>query len=288
MSAETMVAQEMSLSHLSSSADAPHVVQPRARGRLRVSSKLRDGRSVIDELHQAGSFKVVFPNTSRQTLEAVTVNTAGGITGGDRFNATFEAGADTQVTVTTQAAERAYRAVGPVAGSLCTDIAVQAGAEFAWLPQETILFDGARLKRRMQIDLVADAGLLFVEPLVFGRTARGEALTDVMFDDAVSIRRAGVPLFEDAVRLTGDLTAQMARRAGGAGALATLVYVGKDAEHHLGRLREMLTLTAGASLLAPDILHLRLLAPDSFILRQTLVPVLEHLRAGPLPRVWRI
>lgn len=262
--------------------------QPRARGVLRVSAKPRGSTSVIDGLHQAGSFRAVFPHHGGQALQAVTVNTAGGVTGGDRFDAHFVAGAGTDLTVTTQAAERAYRANSDTPGTVTTRLAVGAKARLSWLPQETILFEGAAFSRRMTVDLASDARLLFVEPLVFGRTAGGEVLKQVGFHDTVKISRDDTPLFCDAVRLIGDVSAQMTRRAGGAVALASVVYVAPDAEAALTDLRAMLPPTAGASLLAGDVLHIRLLARDSFELRKTLIPVLERLSTDPLPRVWRI
>jgi len=262
-------------------------VQPRARGNARVRSKRVGTRSVIGDLHQAGSLKVVFPRVAGDGLQAVTVNTAGGITGGDQFNATFEAADDTTLTVTTQAAERAYAAKDEV-GHLTTTLKVGAGATLNWLPQETILFEASQFARNMQVELTPSARLLFVEPLVFGRTARGEVLRDVMFRDHVRIHRSGRPIFEDAMHLSGDITAHMDRTAGGAGAFASVLFVAPDAEARLANVRGLLPRIGGASLLQPDVLHIRLLAEDSFVLRQSLIPILGALKGDPLPRVWMI
>ena len=245
--------------------------------------------SVIDTLRQAGSSKLVFPRGAMATeLQAVLVNTAGGITGGDRFSLAATAGPGTHLTLTTQAAERAYGAQPGETGRLRNRLTVEAGAAMHWLPQETILFEKSALRRDMQVDLAADARLLFVETVVLGRAAMGEDLHDITFADRVEIRRAGTPVFLDAAQLTGDAQAQMARNAGGARAFASLVYVAPDAEALLGPVRETLSPTAGASLLGPELLHLRALAPDGFTLRQTLVPALQLLRQGPLPRTWMI
>lgn len=261
--------------------------QPRARGSVRVRAKVFNDRSVLDTLHQAGSLKVVFPRIADGSLQAVTVNTAGGITGGDRFEATFEAPSETVLTVTTQAAERAYAAKDEI-GRLTTTLRVEDGGSLNWLPQETILFEASHFERNMHVDLGEDARLLFVEPLVFGRTARGEVLRDVTFRDRVTINRNGGPLFEDAMHLSGDVTAHMKRTAGGAGAFASVVCVAPNAEAHLASVRALLPPHGGASLLQPDVLHIRLLAQDSFVLRQSLIPILGLLNAGPLPRVWMI
>ena len=159
-----------------------------------------------------------------------------------------------------------------------------------WLPQELILFEGARLRRRLRADLASDARLLLVEPVIFGRGAMGEHLNDVGFDDRIEVWREGVPLYVDAVHLTGDLEARMARAAlgGGAGAMASLVYVAPDAEAHLPPLREMLPETCGVSLMREDLLILRMLARDSLNLRRSLLPVLDRLSRDTLPTSWRL
>lgn len=260
---------------------------PRARGRVRLSVKPTPRGTAIDALHQAGSAKVVFPR-ARYGLQAVTVNTAGGITGGDRFDYDFCASDDTHLTITTQAAERAYGAQSSQTGRLDTTLTVAQGARLDWLPQETILFDRSRFARKMRIDLAPSARLLFVEPLVFGRAAMGEACTDIAFWDRVDIHRAGAPLFVDAQTLRGNVTDQLKVLAQGAGALASLVYVAPDAAAHLAPIRAALPDTAGASLIGEDLLHVRFLAPDSFDLRAALIPVLDRLTQNSLPRAWMI
>lgn len=266
----------------------PSQAVPRARGRAQLTSKPLAGRSVIDTLHQSGSLKVVFPRSTDATLQGVTVNTAGGVTGGDQFEAHFTAAPDTRLTLTTQAAERAYRSLDRDVGAVNTTLDIQPEARINWVPQETIVFDGARMSRHFQADLTGTASLLFVEPLILGRQAGGERLRDVRFTDRVDIRRDGQPIFTDRMQLTGDVAAQMDRYAAGAAALASIVYCAPEAEAALGDVRAMLPQTGGASLLAADLLHIRLLAADGFGLRHTLIPILERLNAAPLPRVWRL
>ena len=164
--------------------------QPRAVGRARVSVHHKDGAVRLKDLHQAGAMKLLFPQ-GRPHPEAVMVNTAGGITGGDRFSVAAAALDNSRLTVTTQAAERAYRAQPDETGRMETRLEVAAGARLNWLPQETILFNGSRFARRLRVDLAADARFLMVEPVVFGRLAMGEALTSARFSDRVEIRRDG-------------------------------------------------------------------------------------------------
>jgi len=134
----------------------------------------------------------------------------------------------------------------------------------------------------------ADATFLMVEPLVFGRAAMGETLTDASFSDSIEIHREGLLSYVDRITLQGNIAAQMARpnTGNGAVAMANLVYVAPGAGAQLAPLRAMLPDTAGASLIGDDLLVLRLLAPDSYLMRQTLIPILNRLTHNTLPRCW--
>lgn len=244
----------------------------------------------MKNLRQSGSTKLVFPRTPTPDVEVVMVNTAGGITGGDQFglNVAVEPGAT--LTLTTQAAERAYRAQRDEVGTLTTELDVQAGGRLNWLPQELILFERCNLRRKLTVSLQADAQLLLVEPIVFGRTAMGEALHDARFQDRISITRAGEPLYLDGMNLGGDVASLLQRpaTAAGATAMASVVMVAPDVAAHFPVVQSALPATAGASLLADDLLVIRLLAADSLELRRVLIPVLERLNNNPLPMSWRL
>jgi len=246
--------------------------------------------SVLDGLRQSGSLKALFPRTTGGDLQAVLVNTAGGITGGDVFDTVFRAGETTRLVVTTQAAERAYKAQPGQTGTLRNHLFVGKNARISWLPQETILYNHCALSRSLTVDMEDSASLLLVEPLVFGRAAMGERLTQAQFGDRIEVRRSGETVFLDAMRLEGDVAAHLAQRhvGAGAGALTTLVYIAPDAEARLAPVRAMLPDAGGASLIGEDLLVMRLLAPDSFVLRQSLVPVLNFLTQDSLPRPWMI
>ncbi len=238
---------------------------------------------------------MLFPRTALRTT-SVLLNTAGGITGGDRFTTSVRAQTGTGLTLTTQAAERAYRAQPGETGRQDTHLTVDDGAELFWLPQETILFEGSGFRRRLHVDLTGAASFLMVEALVFGRQAMGERLKDIRFDDRIEIRRDGRPLFLDALKLSGDVDGQMAEpaRGAGAGAMATVVHIREDVELHLDALRRLVQdlsgrgLRAGVSLVRGGMLVLRALAPDSYVLRLALVPALELLARTEIPRPWKI
>lgn len=258
---------------------------PRARGTLRLVAKRRDSASAIADLRQEGSLKALFPHRRGDALQAVFLNTAGGLTGGDRMMVEVIAQEQAHIVMSSQAAERAYRAQpGQVARSELRLTACRS-ARIDWIPQETILFDGASIDRRLRVDLAQDATALIVEPLVFGRAAMGEAVCRLHFTDHWRVYRDGQLAFADAVRLTGDADALLQRKAigGAAGAMATVLFAGAAAPQSLP-----LPDTAGASQINDDVLLMRFLAKDSFALRRDLIPVVEALAKAPMPRVWRL
>lgn len=265
-------------------------LQPRAIGGAKVVVRAVNGVTRIADLRQSGSLKLVFPTTHRPDAEAVIVNTAGGVTGGDHIEIAADLQAGSTLTLTTQAAERAYRAQTGEVAQIRTDITVGPSARLNWLPQELILFDRSALSRRLTIEIANNARLLMVEPIVFGRAAMGERLTEVMFDDRIRITRSGRPLYLDGMRLRGDVTPHLAQPAiaSGAGAMVSLIYVAPDAALHLDPVRALLPETAGASLLTKDMLVMRLLAADSFEMRRSLIPILDLLTQNTLPTSWRL
>ncbi|WP_298496245.1 urease accessory protein UreD [uncultured Maritimibacter sp.] len=264
--------------------------QPRARGAVRVSAKRRGTASVIDDLSMSGSLKCLFPRNFSDRLDAMLINTAGGVTGGDRFFLDATAGEGTTMTLTTQAAERAYAARGETAGRVETLLTVAAGARMNWLPQETILFNAMNFARRLTVDLAPDARFFMVEPLVLGRIAMGETLREGRFTDRVMIRREGAPIYVDGVTLAGDVAAQTASAAtmDGARAMAALVYAGPEAARMLDGLRDLMPVAGGASLLSDDLLVARVVAPDAWALRQVIVPAIKALNDDEIPRPWML
>jgi urease accessory protein len=256
-----------------------------------VSLRVRDGVTALDGLRQAGCLKARFPRAVVPGwLDVVTLNTSGGIAGGDALTSSFQVQAGARATIASQAAERFYRAVhGGLAASVRTRIEVADGAAAEWLPQETILFDGCAVKRRLRVELAEDAWFVGVESMVFGRAAMGEAVEHASVHDLIEVRRGGRLLLHDAIRMDGAVADMLRRPAigGGARAVATLVHVGPGAEDALDAVRAVLPVEAGAS--AWDgMLVVRVLASDGAVLRAAVVAALRALRsARPLPRVWQ-
>jgi urease accessory protein len=250
----------------------------------------QDGVSRLKDLRQEGSYRSIFPRPQNGNLEAVIINTAGGVTGGDRFSTTISAQEKARISVTTQAAERIYRATASEAGRMNTNLSVAKDAQLLWLPQETILFEGCRLDRSLEVEVHSSAKFLMLEPLVFGREASGENLRSGTLRDRVSISVGGHPIYLDRVQMEGDLAAMLTRRAiaDGARAMASLVLVDPAAKDLLIACRALLPQLGGASMLADNVLVMRLIADDSFALRRALAPILTLLTDNAVPKNWRL
>ena len=272
---------------------APHPPpRQRSEGRVRIAAAQFGAVTRVADLAEGGAMRLRVPRGG-PGLEAVIVNTAGGVCCGDRFTIEASAGPRAHLTVATPAAEKVYRSDGPLA-DISVTLAAAEGARLEWLPQETILFDRARLKRRYEVDLATDATLLSFEALMLGRLAHGDAMGEGHLEDHWRIRRAGGLIFADAFRLSGPIGALLGRPAvaGGARALATLLYIAPDAEARLEEARALMEnvpmsvpCEAGASAWN-GILAVRWLAPDIGTLRRAATSFLMAFRKAPLPRVW--
>jgi urease accessory protein len=270
--------------------DAAPVVMQRARGRAAVTLGLSRGATRIERLHQSGSAKAFLPNVHGPVPEVVFLNTAGGLTGGDRLSYTAALGPGAQATLTTQTAERAYRSAAGAA-SMTVDLAAGPGATLHWLPQETILFDGAALDRRTTVALEGDAALLMVESLVMGRAAMGETVAALDLSDRRTILRDGAPVLIEPLRLTSAILARRSPATLGAGP--------RDGDRHprgpggrgRARSRPRGAPEPGCEAAASawdGRLVVRALAADGWPLRRLVARLLTILRGGPLPRVWQV
>ena len=263
----------------------------RARGLLNISTqKAYQTNTRLKNLRQEGSYRASFPRHSKGNIETVIINTAGGVTSGDKFTTTITAHESSQISITTQAAERIYRARDTLVGEIQTSLCLQKNAQLYWLPQETILFDGARLKRRLDVDLHSSAKFLMVEPLVFGREASGEKLLSGMLDDRVSISSNGQPIYIDRIKLKDNITDQLMRPAlaNNSHAVVSIVLVKPNAKLLLEPVRALLPQKAGASLLNDNILVVRMLAQDSHEMRTATFPILTLLTHNTVPKNWRL
>ena len=202
----------------------------------------KSGETRLDHLYQHDPLRVLFPTPPAGDLpNAVLVTTSGGLVGGDWLDISVSAGPDTAAMATAQAAEKVYWSAGKDS-LINVRLSVGRGGRLEWLPQETILFDGARLRRQTTINLDPGARILAGEILVFGRIASGERLSRGLVREAWSVRRDDRLIWADALHLDGDLKDIFADPAcfGGATAQATAVYVDDDPAAYLDLARSLL------------------------------------------------
>jgi urease accessory protein len=192
----------------------------RAMGRIALSVTAASGQSRRARVHEAGSLRVRFPNPADAAqLEAVIVNTAGGMAGGDHFDIEVEIGAGARLCLTSAAAEKVYRSLGPDT-QVGVKLTVGSGTALAWLPQETILFDRSRLRRTIDLDLAKDASVLLAEGIVFGRSAMGETVARGHLFDRWRVRVGGELVFAETTRLDGEIAQRLSEAAVAAGGAA--------------------------------------------------------------------
>jgi urease accessory protein len=273
-----------------SSFDTARPRMQRAEGRVKMAFRARAGATRLQTLFQEGCAKARLPVPLRGAApEGILINTAGGLTGGDRLTTEIDLAANTAVVATTQACERIYRSTGPDA-IVSNTLRVSAGARLAWLPQETILFDGGRLERTLDADLEGDAQLVAVEAILFGRMAMGETVQSGALHDRWRVRRDRKPIFADDFRIEGRIAERIGSAAvlGGNVAMATVLYAGPEPERLLEPARALIGEEGGASAWAGKLLA-RLVAETGLALRRRLEPLLSFLLLGlPLPKVWQI
>jgi urease accessory protein len=269
--------------------DTAPIAMQRSRGQAEVGLSSA-GR--VTRLFQQGCAKAFLPRCHGPEPEVVFLNTAGGVTGGDRLAYRIDVAPGLRVTATTQTAERAYRAsFGSAPGEIAVTARVGAGGVLHWLPQETILFDGAAIDRRTEIALEGDAACLLCETLVLGRAAMGEAVGDLWLADRRRVTRDGRPVLLEPLELT---SARIAARCGGAGldrarVLAFVALVAPGAPDALGPVRAALGDAPGVAATAWDgRLIVRMMGEDAHAVRQRVARVLTTLRGRALPRVWQV
>jgi urease accessory protein len=256
----------------------------RATGRVALTVAAQGGVTRRARVQEHGSLRVRFPNAA-EALEAVIVNTGGGMTGGDRFSVAMTVGEGARLIAGTAAAEKIYRSTGPDA-AMDVALDVHAGGRLAWLPQETILFDRARLSRRIEVDLAQGASLVMAEAVVFGRAAMGEAMNSGLFADRWRLRRDGRLMFADSALLDGAIADKLNHSAVTAGGIAIAsVLIAPAAEAAIAAVRA-LDFAGEAGISAWNGLALaRLVARDGATLRRDLIAVLAALGHG-VPRLW--
>lgn len=267
------------------------VALQRAQGRACLSVGLARGQSRLVDLSQSGAARIMLPNVAGPRPEAIFLNTSGGLTSGDRIAFAMSVDAGAALTATTQTAERAYLAPsGPARLTVRADVGARAVLD--WLPQETILFQGADFRRETCIDLSPGAQCLLVEIVALGRRAMGEVVTLARLVDRRTVTARGRLLHIEALDLSPEALARAATPAmlGPAHAFASLALCGPGTEAAAEAVRALPMpegVTAAASGWNGRTL-LRATATDLWPLKLYLGRVIARLTDRPLPRVWQM
>ena len=249
------------------------------------------GKDGLKRCFQSGSAKLFLPKTYNPTKEAVLVNTAGGLADGDHFSYSLKACDHSHVTVTTQAAERVYGAAKKSPAKLNIQIDIEPNAIFHWLPQETILFNGARLDRRLNVSMDTMSSFLANEFIVFGRAAMKETVQNGLINDQWRITRGGQLVHAESVFLEGNIASKLSAvaSAGNNICLATCLFIAPDVETKLQLAHDFVAqhnkTPIGISVWNGKLV-VRFLSKEASEAKCIMSGFLECLRGFEMPRVW--
>jgi len=272
------------------------------RGVAEIGFACREGATRLASLYQTDPLRVLFPLAEPdEPTQAVIVTTSGGLVAGDRIDVAVRLGDRAAAHVTASAAEKIYRSLGATT-EIAQSLTVGAGATLEFLPPETILFEGARLRRKTVIDLAASAGFLGGEIVVFGRRARGERLTRGFLHDAWEVRHGGRLAWGDALHLEGDIAKTIDDPAcfDSAAGFATLILspLGRKPRKFIDCARHTQAAAAagvrGGVTVLGGLLVARWLADDAMALRRAFADLACHLRSEAMglprrmPRIWHV
>ncbi|SDR59024.1 urease accessory protein [Rhizobiales bacterium GAS191] len=260
-----------------------------------VLSGSEKGPRIVD-VFQRSPIRIMFPRVGDGAIEeAVLVNTAGGIAGGDRLDLDVTVLANASIAVTSQAAEKVYRALNEPA-RITTKLKACEAAKLAWLPQETIVFNWGRLRRETEIELSSGAELLALEWLVLGRAAHGEEMVGGHITDSWRVKKDGRLIWADSFRATDEVFPHLQRKAllSNCKAVGTLIYFGPHLDTRLEFLRDIAASLEChcAATSVGGLIIVRFAAKVSYDLRLALRNLLQQfsreLGPGPfrVPKMW--
>jgi urease accessory protein len=267
----------------------------RADGCGRIVLSGSENGTRIEDVFERSPIRIMFPRTEHCAVEeAVLINTAGGIAGGDQLECSVAALPGASIAVSSQAAEKVYRALDEPARVATRLIARE--SKLAWLPQETIVFNWARLHRKTEIELFSGAELLALEWLVLGRAAHREVVTGGNITDSWRVKKDGRLIWADSFRITDETFPHLKRKAllSNCNAIATLICFGPCLDKRLVFLREIIASLGCncAATLISGLIVVRFAAKESSDLKHALRSFLQQfgpeLGSGPfqVPKMW--
>ncbi len=266
------------------------IAMQRMEGSASFSTIYNDDHSTLEKLYQSGSLKLRFPLYPDKHFEAVQINTAGGVTGGDKLFWKCELGEKTQATITTQAAEKIYRSLDGRPAEINISLNLRKNSTLFWLPQETIFFNRGALKRKITVEMEEGAALLLVEAFIFGRKLMGEKVVNGFIDDEWQVRLCDELVHFEAFKINGNILQQSTRPAifNGNQAIASVLYIADDYQSKEEAAREIIGQSGGASAWNGKLLA-RIIEKDSYFLKKRLVPLVNLLTKGAgVPKFWSI
>ncbi len=198
-------------------------------GRLNLVYANRSGTTQIIHNEMQAPLKVQRPfyPEGKEVCHSVILHTAGGVVGGDRLSSNFHLQPNAKALITSAAAGKIYRSTG-LESQQNIDIKLEPGANLEWLPQETIVFDGAIYQQNLRVELAPQASILLWEITRFGRTARGEKFVSGKWRSHTEIWQQNSPLWIDRQLLIGGgKMLESPHGLAGKPVVATLAWVGE-------------------------------------------------------------
>ena len=270
----------------------------RWEARLSLGYALRaGGRSTLARRSHTGPLRVqrdLYPE-GVHTCHNIVLHPPGGIAGGDALHIDVSLEPGSAALLTTPGAGKWYRSQG-LPASQALEFSIARGASLEWLPQETILFDGALAGMRTRVELGEDARYLGWEVLCLGRTASGERFDSGSLSQRTELLRGGERLWTEQGRIEGgDALLDSPLGLGGHTVCGTLLAAGGDIDKSL--LAALRGIPAGEGGLAgitrlPGVLIARWLGDSGEDARRyfcalwaLLRPALRGIEAAP-PRIW--
>lgn len=172
--------------------------------RLALGFAARGEATVLAHREHSGPLvvqKALHPEGPR-VCHAILVHPPSGLAGGDRLDVVLDVGAGAHALITTPGAGKWYRSTGATA-TQAVAARVACGGVLEWLPQETIVYDGARATMAVDVELAGDAVFVGMEVLCLGRTACGERFTRGHLSLATAVRRDGAPVWIERGQIAG-------------------------------------------------------------------------------------
>jgi urease accessory protein len=244
----------------------------------------------IKRFYQSGSAKVFYHKHKQPIKELVLVNTAGGLTSGDKFNYDIDIIKNSNTFVTTQTAERVYKGLEDNA-KININLKVDNSSKLFWIPQELILFNLCNFTRNIEVKIQPKSNFLMAESMIFGRTAMGEILEKGFIKDNWKIFLNEKLIHAEAICLSDNIKDNLSNIASAQDgvAVSNIFIYGKS---FLSKQNEITTLIKNSEdvLLSHSIWNdkilVRIVAKDAFNLKKIQKELILIFSDNVLPKVW--